>query len=69
MATATEAESPRKGMLVLSRRLNESIVIGNDIEVTVTQIKGGAVRLGVSAPREMPVHRKEVRRRIDEEAA
>ena len=47
-------------MLCLSRKLNESIVIGSDIEVTVIEIRGDKVRLGIHAPREMPVHRREV---------
>ena len=47
-------------MLVLSRRTNESIVINNDITVTVVEIRGDKVRLGIVAPREIPVHRQEV---------
>jgi carbon storage regulator len=47
-------------MLVLSRKKNESIVINNDITVVVVEIRGDKVRLGVEAPREVPVHRKEV---------
>lgn len=47
-------------MLVLSRKKNESIVINNDITVTVVEIRGDKVRLGIVAPREVPVHRQEV---------
>lgn len=47
-------------MLVLSRKKNESIVINNDIVITVIEIRGDKVRLGVEAPKEVPVHRKEV---------
>lgn len=47
-------------MLVLSRKKNESIVIDNDIKVVVVEIRGDKVRLGVEAPREVPVHRREV---------
>ena len=47
-------------MLVLSRRKNESIVINNDITVTVVEIRGDKVRLGIVAPKEVPVHRQEV---------
>jgi carbon storage regulator len=47
-------------MIVLSRKKNESIVINNDITVTVVEIRGDKVRLGVVAPREVPVHRQEV---------
>ena len=47
-------------MLVLSRKKNESIVINNDITVVVVEIRGDKVRLGVEAPKEVPVHRREV---------
>jgi len=47
-------------MLVLSRKKNESIVINNDITITVVEIRGDNVRLGIVAPKEVPVHRQEV---------
>ncbi len=47
-------------MLVLSRQRDESIVIGNNIVVVVVDIRGDKVRLGVEAPKEVPVHRREV---------
>jgi len=47
-------------MLVLSRKKNESIVINSDITVTVVEIRGDKVRLGIVAPKEVPVHRQEV---------
>lgn len=47
-------------MLVLSRRKNESIIINNDITIVVVEIRGDKVRLGVEAPKEVPVHRREV---------
>jgi carbon storage regulator len=47
-------------MLVLSRKKNESIVINNDITITVVEIRGDKVRLGIVAPKEAPVHRREV---------
>jgi carbon storage regulator len=47
-------------MLVLSRKKNESIVINNDITVTVVEIRGDKVRLGIVAPKDVPVHRQEV---------
>ena len=47
-------------MLVLSRKKNESIVINNDITIVVVDIRGDKVRLGVEAPKEVPVHRREV---------
>ena len=47
-------------MLVLSRERNQSIVIGDDVEIVVVDIHGDKVRLGVMAPRDLPVHRREV---------
>jgi carbon storage regulator len=46
--------------LILSRQRDESVMIGDDIIVTVTEIRGDKVRLGFAAPKEIPVHRKEV---------
>jgi len=47
-------------MLVLSRRKDESIMIGDDVEVTIVDVRGDKVRLGITAPRKIPVHRREV---------
>ncbi|MDE7300263.1 MAG: carbon storage regulator CsrA [Lachnospiraceae bacterium] len=47
-------------MLALSRKVNESIVLGNDIEITVLEIKGDQVKIGVSAPKSVPIYRKEL---------
>jgi carbon storage regulator len=47
-------------MLVLSRHKNESIVIGDDIEINIVDIRGGKVRLGITAPKETTVHRREI---------
>ncbi len=47
-------------MLVLSRKKDESIVINNNIRIVVVEIRGDKVRLGVEAPKEVPVHRREV---------
>ncbi len=47
-------------MLVLARRLNESIMIGDDIEVVIIDIKGDQVKLGIRAPKRVTVHRKEI---------
>jgi len=47
-------------MLVLSRKKNESIVIRDDIVVTVVEVRGDKVRLGIDAPKDVPVHRREV---------
>jgi len=53
-------------MLVLSRRENESIVICDDIVITVVEVRGDKVRLGIEAPKEVPVHRHEVYEKIKE---
>ena len=47
-------------MLVLTRKLNESIMIGDEVEVTVVDIKGDAIKLGINAPKDIKVHRKEI---------
>lgn len=47
-------------MLVLSRKKNEAIVISHDITITIVEIRGDKVRLGIEAPKEVPVHRQEV---------
>ena len=54
-------------MLVLSRRANQSIVIGDDIVVTVLDVRGDQVRLGIDAPRHLAVHREEVYAQIQAE--
>jgi carbon storage regulator len=54
-------------MLVLTRKSNQSIMIGDDIEVTVLSIMGEKVRIGIQAPREIPVFRREVYLEIQEE--
>lgn len=51
-------------MLVLTRRVGESIMIGDDVVVTVTAIRGGQVTIGISAPKDIDVHREEVYERI-----
>lgn len=53
-------------MLALSRKKDESIIINNDIEVTIIEIKGDHVKLGISAPKSVPVYRKEVYLQIKE---
>lgn len=47
-------------MLVLSRKVNQSIMIGDDIEIKILEIRGDQVKLGIEAPKKVPVHRKEV---------
>lgn len=54
-------------MLVLSRQKNESIMIGDDIEVTIADIRGDKVRLGITAPKKVSVHRKEIYEAIQRE--
>ena len=54
-------------MLVLSRRVDESLLIDNDIKITVLDIKGGQVRLGITAPTSIKVHRQEVYDRIQKD--
>ena len=54
------------GMLALSRKINESIMIGHDIEVTVLEIKGEQVKLGINAPKSVPLYRKEIYVQIQE---
>lgn len=51
-------------MLVLSRKRDETIIIGDDIEITVVDIRGNKVRLGIVAASNIPIHRKEVREKI-----
>ena len=54
-------------MLVLSRQRDESIMIGDDVEITIVDVRGDKVRLGITAPVEIPVHRKEVYETIKRE--
>ena len=54
-------------MLVLSRQKDESIMIGDDVEITIIDVRGDKVRLGINAPREVSVHRKEVYEAIKRE--
>lgn len=54
-------------MLVLSRQKDESIIIGDDVEITIVDVRGDKVRLGINAPRSISVHRKEVYEAIQRE--
>ena len=53
-------------MLALSRKKNEALIVNNNIEITVLEIKGEQVKLGISAPKDVPVYRKEVYAQIQE---
>jgi len=53
-------------MLALSRKKNEAIIVNNNVEITILDIKGDQVKLGITAPREVPVYRKEVYVQIQE---
>jgi carbon storage regulator len=54
-------------MLVLSRQKDESIMIGDNVEITIVDVRGDKVRLGIAAPKDIPVHRKEVYEAIQRE--
>ncbi len=54
-------------MLVLSRKAEESMIIGDNIKITVLDIRGGQVRIGITAPQDIKIHREEVYERINQE--
>jgi carbon storage regulator len=69
MTLAAEPAKPRRApsMLVLTRKVHQSIVIGDDVEVVVLEVRGEQVRLGIRAPKNVAVHRKEIYDQILEE--
>ena len=52
-------------MLILTRRVGETLIIGDDVFITVLGVKGNQVRFGINAPKNVPVHREEIKQRID----
>jgi carbon storage regulator len=54
-------------MLILTRRAGESVIIGDDVKITVLAVKGNQIRLGIDAPRDVSVHREEIYERIQNE--
>ncbi|MCO2386847.1 carbon storage regulator CsrA [Pseudomonas aeruginosa] len=54
-------------MLILTRRVGETLMVGDDVTVTVLRVKGNQVRIGVNAPKEVAVHREEIYQRIQKE--
>ncbi|NUL81591.1 MAG: carbon storage regulator CsrA [Armatimonadetes bacterium] len=54
-------------MLVLTRKVNQSIMVGDEVEIVVLEVRGEQVRLGIKAPRDVPVHRREIYEAISQE--
>ena len=62
-----ESNGEIETMLILTRRVGETLVIGDDVQVTVLGVKGNQVRLGINAPKDVSVHREEIYERIQQE--
>jgi carbon storage regulator len=69
MNDANDTDHWENGMLILTRRIEEKIMIGDEVTITVLGVKGGHVRLGVSAPKKIAVYREELYRSIKQEEA
>ena len=54
-------------MLILTRRIGETLMVGDDVTVTVLGVQGGQIRVGINAPKDVEVHREEIYKRIQEE--
>ena len=54
-------------MLILTRRIGETLIVGNDVTVTILAVKGNQVRIGINAPKNVAVHREEIYERIKQE--
>ncbi|HMH27130.1 MAG TPA: carbon storage regulator CsrA [Steroidobacteraceae bacterium] len=54
-------------MLILTRRVGETVIVGNDVAVTIVAVKGNQIRIGISAPKNVPIHREEIYERIRRE--
>ncbi len=66
--TPSDTGTAEKSMLILTRRVGETLMIGEDVSVTVLGVKGNQVRIGINAPQDVAVHREEIFQRIQRES-